>query len=263
MQCFSSNFDSSEWLSILLIITSDWWALLSSSSVRPTSPFVTNFAKCTILLLDVKRQQSRNDTINRGSVRSWAIEYISPNTDPTPTDVSWFLSPKRIRRVFGPILSSRSVINFKSTIEASSTTTRSYGITRLNLFDDRQNLLPQSKSLWTVDEWKTSWSVVNLNVCDSWATTSNNRVAALPVGADRTIWSKETTCISNNIARTRTIVVVFPVPGPPLTTTKGRRTTNCANASCSSVIIQLGNIDVSTWPNLSASHSKSGKFILW
>ena len=69
---------------------------------------------------------------------------------------------------------------------------------------------------------------------------SRKRAAALPVGADKATRSGTTIFNSWSNAKTRTTVVVLPVPGPPLITAKGRRTANAAASRCSIASVTTG-----------------------
>ena len=125
---------------------------------------------------------------------------MSASTRPGPTEGSWSISPtSKIAAAFGTA-ATRACIKGASTIEVSSTITKSHsrGLVSLNL--NRPFLGSMARSRWIVS---AGMPVASLSF-----------FAALPVGAQ----SKIRVPSADKIFRTEFKIVVLPTPGPPVIT---------------------------------------------
>ena len=125
---------------------------------------------------------------------------MSASTWPGPTDGSWSTSPTRISAASSGTARRSACISGTSTIDVSSTTSRSH----VSGFSSLPRKLPvlgsTSSSRWMVF---ASRPVLSLS-----------RLAARPVGAARAI----STPVDASTLRIELIRVVLPTPGPPVIT---------------------------------------------
>ena len=133
---------------------------------------------------------------------------ISFNTLPGPTDGSWSTSPTSISLVPGITADKSACINVRSTIDISSIiiTSASRGFCRF-----LKNPPEFSASSGFTFTSKRRWIV-----CASYPVASVILFVALPVGAAKRM-------LIPSLSKKRIIVlivVVFPVPGPPVNTSK-------------------------------------------
>ena len=136
---------------------------------------------------------------------------MSRSTEPTSTLVSWSGSPTNTRCASGRTAARSLAMRGRSIIEASSTTTRSWGSRKFRS-------MPAGRSGRTPSN---RWSVVaTLRP----PTASVRRDAALPVGAASVTRHGSSLVLSSRstASRSRPTVHVLPVPGPPTTTLSGR-----------------------------------------
>src|SRR5277367_86703 len=125
---------------------------------------------------------------------------MSANTCPGPTEGSWSISPTMSSAELSGVAFIRACINMTSTIEVSSTTSRSQssGLSALRL--NPPPLGSTSRSRWIVLASTPVASVI--------------RLAARPVGAQ----SKSFTPLAARIRRIELTIVALPTPGPSVIT---------------------------------------------
>ena len=145
----------------------------------------------------------------------------SASTSPAPTDGSWSTSPTSSRCATGATALTSLLAKITSTIEVSSTTTRSAS----NGFMASKDGSPPGRNC------SSRWMVAA-----SWPISSASRLAARPVGAASTILAP----LARASSTTDRTVNDFPQPGPPVSTAtfevRARRTASaCSGASSAPV----------------------------
>ena len=161
---------------------------------------------------------------------------MSASTAPASTEESWSGSPTSTSRASGRTASSSRAIKVSDTMDISSTTTTSYGSRLSAWWRNRPRLLgsqPSSRCRVTADRSATRATSSGPSRLRASASASDNRAAALPVGAASAIrggrpgWSP-------SMASTLATVVVLPVPGPPASTVTHCRAQTSAARRCRS-----------------------------
>src|SRR5580700_4586140 len=141
----------------------------------------------------------RNTSVNR-TTGTAPEPMMSASTCPGPTEGNWSISPTINSAALSGVAFTSACISMTSTIEASSTTSRSQsrGLSALRL---KPRLFGStSKSRWIVLASTPVASVI--------------RFAARPVGAQ----SNNRTPLAARILRIELTIVVLPTPGPPVIT---------------------------------------------
>ena len=131
----------------------------------------------------------------------------SSSTGPGPTGGSWAASPTSTSRQLGGRASSRACIRGRSTIDTSSTTSRSRARGCWRLRPKRSPRLSSSRC-----------RVLQGSCRLLLARAARSRLAALPVGAAS--WMRLPGCWASTAANMRATVLVLPVPGPPSSSTR-------------------------------------------
>ena len=189
---------------------------------------------------------------------------MSPNTAPVSTEASWCSSPSRITRASIGTADKRRVIKARSTIDASSTKSKSIG-SGLPAWWRKPGSAPARtpRQRWMV------WAAVGIAALIS---GGHGRLltaelidfasvaAALPVGATNAIRGNETSppaawakACSTMRARIFPAVAVFPVPGPPEMTLNLRLTASSAASRWRSDFAASGPSDFEESKNRSRS----------
>ena len=141
----------------------------------------------------------------------------SSSTRPGPTGASWSTSPTSRTCVRGPTASTSAPASRTSSIEASSTTSRSTPVSGSSASRAKPSPGTHSSSRWIV--------VASAPVA------SDSRLAALPVGAH----SRTVRLCSLSRSTSARIVAVLPVPGRPVRIDKRCSAAACTAAHCAGV----------------------------